>query len=288
MQTDDDITIITSFLDIGRGEWNNEWRRQPQYYIDSFLIYLRYPYRMVCYIDDRYIDDIIREYEKSEYRNKQFIPINIKWLRENIYAWQNFEKEKEILESKEYETIINHRFKFMDMNRFDVNRNIKGYLFPENVYPEYNVVNHAKIDFIMHSIQNNYVNTSHVCWCDFGLFYSYHKDGIYPNGILDINKLNREKINICVTNDVTVNDTNMYYVLLYAPETFLGGFIFGKKELMEKLQIMYHECLDDLHNNYITDDDQHVYLRCYLKNPDLFELFQTKDNHVMNIFSISN
>uniref|UniRef100_A0A6C0DQE6 Uncharacterized protein n=1 Tax=viral metagenome TaxID=1070528 RepID=A0A6C0DQE6_9ZZZZ len=282
---DDDITIITSFLDIGRGEWNNEWRRQPQYYVDSFLIYLRYPYKMVCYIDDQFIDQVLNEYEKSEYKNKRFIPINKDWLTENIHAWQNFEKERGILSSEQFMKIIQQRFHFMDMKNFDRTRNIEGYLFPENVYPEYTTVTHSKIDLMMHAINNNYVNTPYVSWCDFGIFYSQHKDGKYPNSVLDINKMHREKITMCVSNNVSPKDSNMFFVLVFAPETFWGGFISGKKDLFSSLQTLYHECLDEMHNNNITDDEQHVYLRCYLKNPELFHLVQTRNDPIMNIFS---
>ena len=55
----DDITLVTAFLDIGRSTWTDEFARQPSFYVDSFMNYLNYPYKMVCYIDDKYIDQII-------------------------------------------------------------------------------------------------------------------------------------------------------------------------------------------------------------------------------------
>jgi predicted O-methyltransferase YrrM len=36
---------------------------------------------------------------------------------------------------------------------------------------------------------------------------------------------------------------------------------------------LYHQSLNNLYQYNISDDDQHVYLRCFLKNPHLFEVF---------------
>jgi hypothetical protein len=42
---------------------------------------------------------------------------------------------------------------------------------------------------------------------------------------------------------------------------------------MLKLQKLYHTSLKELYNNNISDDDQHIYLRCFLKEPNIFNLY---------------
>ena len=71
----DDICIVTAFFDIGRGFWKDKYRRTTKFYIQSFLNYLDYPYKMVCYIDERCIDYILEHYTRSPHSNKIFIPI---------------------------------------------------------------------------------------------------------------------------------------------------------------------------------------------------------------------
>ena len=42
---------------------------------------------------------------------------------------------------------------------------------------------------------------------------------------------------------------------------------------MFKYQKLYHECLDELYQHQISDDDQHVMLRCFIKDQSIFKLF---------------
>jgi len=41
---------------------------------------------------------------------------------------------------------------------------------------------------------------------------------------------------------------------------------------MAEYQALYHETLEYFQDNNIADDDQHLALRCYFKNPNLFKL----------------
>jgi len=273
MDTNDDITIVTAFLDIGRDKWpNSEFKRTTEFYIDSFLNYLNYPYRMVCYIDEKYIDKVLQVYEKSPYQNKKFIPINKEWMNYNIHAWSNLEIDRKILNSDEFKNFLKKRLEIMYPNGLP-SENIREHLCPENIYPEYNVINHSKIDFIMHAEKNGFINTYFTAWSDFGYFSTYHSDGsILPRNTIDTNKLDRTKITICLRRKIVENDTDMYFTLLYAYELFIGAFYAGPTHMMEYFQQLYHSCVVELYNNGISDDDQHVHIRCHIKNPQLLDL----------------
>lgn len=292
MNLNNDITIVTAFFDIGRHKWTDtEFNRSINFYTESFLSYLDYDYKMICYVDDRYIDNIIINYNNSKFQNKIFIPINQQWLDNNIYAWQNINIEREILKSKEYKDILQLRLPLMYPNGIpEINR--RNHLFPENEFAEYNVINHSKIDFIQHAISNKLINTTYTSWCDFGYFKSQHNcdKTTYPKNILDINKFTKNKMNFVLNNPIINEDYNMIYTLIIARVVFTGTFFCGPTNLMYKLQELYHECNNELHNNNISDDDQHVYLRCYIKNPELFELHINNDESVKGLvfFAIKN
>jgi hypothetical protein len=262
----DDICIVTAFLDIGRESWNNKYKRTTNFYIESFLNYLEYPYKMVCYIDDKYIDKILEEYIKSPYNNKLFIPINKKWLECNINAWKNLNKEKEIMESDEYKEMLNKRKEVLKIGTTIAK-------FPENEIPEYNAINHSKIDFIINAIENGYINDSITCWCDFGYFGTQHdnKKESFPKSTLEKNYFLPNKIMFFI-NDVRKYEYDPYKLLIYALDIFMGTFWGGPTELMYKLQELYHKSVDELYNLNISDDDQHIYLRCFIKESSLFDI----------------
>ena len=265
-----DICIVTAFFDIGRGSWKNKYKRTTRFYIQSFLNYLDYPYKMVCYVDDSCIDYILEHYTRSPHCNKKFIPINLKWLENNIHAWKQLHKDRDIMESSQYREMIDYR-KTIAISK-GASINIEKQIFPENEIPEYNAINHAKIDFIMNAIQNGYIDSNVTCWCDFGYFGTQHQNDkkTFPKDILDYKMFSPGRISFFLHKEITDNDLDPVYTLICAPELFTGTFWGGSTELMEKMQKLYHESVEELYSLNISDDDQHIYLRCCLKNSELF------------------
>jgi hypothetical protein len=270
---DNDITLVTAFLDIGRETWNNnDFKRTPKFYIESFLTYLKYPYKMVCYIDEKYLSRVLETYESSPYKNKVFIPINKDWLSRNIYAWSLIENDRIILNSDTYKNFLKNRLPIMYPDGVP-ETGVREHLCPENIYPEYNVINHCKIDFIMNAIENNHINTYFTGWTDFGYFSTYHSDvDTLPRNILDTSKFDRNKITICLRRKIIENDKNMFFTLLYAYELFIGAFYAGPTHIMKRFQELYHDSVIELYKNNISDDDQHVYIQVYVRDPEIFNL----------------
>ena len=46
---------------------------------------------------------------------------------------------------------------------------------------------------------------------------------------------------------------------------------------MLELHTLYHQCLDEMYDMLLADDDQHIYLRCYEKQPHKFQLFLSQN-----------
>jgi hypothetical protein len=151
--------------------------------------------------------------------------------------------------------------------------NVREHLCPENIYPEYNAINHCKIDFIMYAIENKHIETSFTGWTDFGYFNTYHSDGSsLPSNILDTSNFDRNKITICLRRKIIENDKNMFFTLLYAYELFIGAFYAGPTHIMKRFQELYHDSVINLYKNSISDDDQHVYIQIYVRDPEIFNL----------------
>ena len=62
------------------------------------------------------------------------IPINNEWLKKNSMSWKKNDISRDIMSSDKYIKNVSER--------------IAGRTNPENIYSEYNTINHSKIDFI--------------------------------------------------------------------------------------------------------------------------------------------
>jgi hypothetical protein len=274
-----DITLITMFFDIGRANWPGEFKRDVSFYVDSFKQYLQYPHKMVCFIDDRFMDQVLQQYISSPYKNKQFIPINRTWLNNNIRAWSVIENDRAIMESDEYKTKLLGRLKVMYPNGVPM-ENVRNHMCPENLFPEYNVINHSKIDLIAYAIENGYVTTPYTGWSDFGYFNTYHRDGSQlPQSTIDTKKLQSNKITFCLRRRIIPEDFNMHWTMFFGHELFIGAFYAGPTLLMKTFQQLYHTCIDEMHKEGVTDDDQHVYIQCFFRKPECMHLaiFENQD-----------
>jgi hypothetical protein len=69
---------------------------------------------------------------------------------------------------------------------------------------------------------------------------------------------------------------------------FTGSLWGGPVNLMIQLHSLYDTCLKELYDLRISDYDQHIYLRCFLKMPSLFQLYisHTKWPQVLTDFQI--
>lgn len=247
------IQYVTAFYDIGRSEW--DWfQRSTQHYIESAMNYLKLDYNIIIYIDDKYVEF----FQKCKKENQIIVPINEKWLNDNIYTWRQLEKDDAIIKSPQYQNLVYDRI---------VNR------YPENRFSRYNLINHSKIDFINHAIDNYNVD-EFVFWVDFGYFYSVLGNNPikFPTQPLDIKKFNISKINFFLRSEVKRSDFDIINTLKNPREVFTGSLFGGPKHLMSLFQQRCHEALEEFHNHNISDDDQHLYLRVYSRFPNLFHL----------------
>jgi hypothetical protein len=253
------IVLVTSFLDIGRGNWK-DYSRNADTYIRSFLNYLDYEYEMIIFIDERYHSEIVGYYNESKYKNKTIIPINKDWCNENLDSWKKLNSYNNIMSSDYYKGIVGHRITSGS---------------PENISPEYNIINHSKIDFLKYCIDNRLSESDFFCWTDFGYFNAIlqNNNDYYPKSILSNKKFNYDKISFFLRNKIEEVDADTIYTLINSPEKFTGSFWGGNTKNINALHSLYHESLDEMMEQNIADDDQHVYLKCFLKNPGIFQLY---------------
>ena len=110
MEYDNDITLVTMFFDINRDNWElSNSVRKTNTYLNAFYHFLDYPYNMVCFIDNRYYNEVIEKYNESKYKNKVFISIDKQWLTEHTLAWKQVGVDEIIMKSIHYKLFMKKR-----------------------------------------------------------------------------------------------------------------------------------------------------------------------------------
>ena len=244
------ITIVTGFYNINRESWVNS-PRSVDHYLQSFANYLTLPYKMVIFMDDRY--------PLPSSPGKTVIPINMAWLTSNTASWNKLDRATTITNSGEYRRLIAHRS-----------------TQPQNCQPKYCIINHTKIDFIKYAIDHKLIDPDDfVIWSDFGYHNSilHLNPAEFPSRTLDIKRFNVEKLCFFLYDRLQQDDFDPIKTLRYPHVTFTGSLWGGPQHLLLKLHDVYHQSLDYMHSINISDFDQHVFVQCFMRSPDMFELY---------------
>lgn len=257
------LCYVTMFFDIGRDKWKNVFTRTFTQYLKEFEPFIPLFNKKTCK------DDLLVVFIDKKWESMLFEKINLYKIDDNSFnikvvgidnnfmnflpMWNTLKREDEVMHSQYFKSIIADR-----------------YIYPEHTYPEYTLINHCKIDLICALIESKKINYDYYCWVDFGFFKL--KENI-PDNLLDINLFNLQTINYSLINQIDELDKNVYYTLKRAPEKVGGYFFLGHKNKLKEFQKLYHEILNYFQNTLnIVDDDQHLVLQCYFKNPSLFTM----------------
>lgn len=247
------VCYVTAYLEIGRKDWCS-FSRTFENYFENFQRFLKIFEKesdnniLYIFIDKKYFDTV-NETTKN-IPNIYTICIDEEYMNKNSILWSRLKREEEIMNNENYINITKHRQHCPETNK-----------------PKYTLINHAKIDFINIAAQSCLLDL--YCWVDFGYCGN---DSITPEKLLDVNKLDKSKINYTLINQFNITDLDIDYTLIFAPEKIGGFFFYGDRESMKEYQKLYHKIHEELQNIGVVDDDQHLAQRCYFTNPSLFHL----------------
>jgi hypothetical protein len=234
--------FVTAFMDMKRDFWNGTLRRTNREYLSRFrrLIKLREP--LVIFIDDTLLSEVnvIVSENRPPGIYTLIIPINRIFLYENIYAWGLVKREKEIMESLQFRSLLPAHLKHL----------------PEHNVPEYTIMNHGKIDFVNYVI--SYIHSDQYerySWIDFGYL---HHNSLIPKNPFRTDLLSNNTITYMVLEQPDINDGDPMYSLLNPSEKITGGFFTGSKFWLKEYQKKYHEALLNYQSLNLSNDDQAI------------------------------
>jgi hypothetical protein len=248
------ICYVTSFLDIGRGEWANCWTRKASEYIECFLRHLELfkgvtTHEFFIYIDKKYANDL-RNCIGEDYPSVYLIPIDEDFLHTYSLLWRRLGKETEIIHSNSYKELVSHRLHF-----------------PENSQPKYTMINNVKIDLVVHTM--NMSDADVFGWIDFGYIKN---DDVKPKKLLDWRKLDLERMNFSLISHLQDHHLDIIRTLKWPEDVIEGGFFFSTRDVLLRYRNLFHDVHKMFHDMGIVDDDQHIVLQCYKREPELFKM----------------
>lgn len=251
-----DITIVTAFFDIGRGEWSPDknlpayLQRTTKTYLDRFAHLAKLENHMVIYTSKDLVDDIkfLRQDRSTDILTIDFNnSFNV--LREEITKVQT---------STEFQSKINP----MQVRN------------PEYWSADYVLVNLLKSSFVNRAIQGNLIQDDLVAWLDFG----YCRDETTLNGVKEWRyPFDKAKIHFFNIKDWQ-EGTFIQDVIVNNDVHITGPCIVAGKEMWPSLEQLMHHNINELLKNNLIDDDQTLLLMSYLQKPELFELHTVSSN----------
>lgn len=255
---DDNITIVTAFFDIGRGDWTPD-KGLPHYlhrtnktYIERFL--------RLC----RLRNDII------VITSKAIMPELI-WLTQNIKTNITFMEFDLSVFSDRREQIQ----KIQKSQEFQSNIDPRQRKNPEYWDPDYVLVTDLKPYFVDYAIKNNQINTDLIAWIDFGYCRS---DSNIPKSKEWKYEFNKEKIHLFNYKEY---DNKPIQKIMFENDVYiLGAKAVATKENWSILSDTFRECQNLMMSMNVVDDDQGFWLMAAIKLSNIVELHLIPDHHI--------
>ncbi len=250
----DNVTIVTAFVDIGRGEWqgykNNELiphyiKRDTDTYLQRFERLTKLKNPIVCFTESKFFDQI-------------------KAMREDIILIgvdSIFNDHEHLLDAIDFVQQDPNFIRFVDHKSS-----------PERWSPEYVAINLMKAFFVTYAVENKLAPSNTYAWIDFG----YVRDNtICPPG-MEWKFDTKNKINLFTANQYT--HSTPIFEIVRSGEVFVQGcHIVAPANKWRYLKDLMSSSLSILLSTGLIDDDQTLLLMSYRSNPNEFIL-----NHVGN------
>jgi protein YibB len=253
------ITIVTAFFDIGRGDWTPEkglphyLHRSNETYLERFGHLATLNNEMVIFTSADLVDKIT-PYRVGKEDITKIITIDYKDMfkeeRLNIATIQTDE---------EYRSKINPS-------------QIKN---PEYWSADYVLVNFLKSHFVNHAIESGSVTNDTAAWIDFG----YCRDMSMLGGHTEWNyDFTKDKIHFFQHKEFD-NTKTILDVIANNDVHILGAKIVASVEMWPTLEKIMDHSIREMMKHKLIDDDQTVMLISSLLKPELFEIHKIVPDH---------
>lgn len=255
-----DITIVTAFFDIGRGDWTEDkgfphyLKRTTDTYFDRFSTLAKLENEMFVFTSRDMIDRV------ADIRGD--LPTTIFEFQLDSEAEDLRERIELVYATPDYMRLIHP----------------KQRANPEYWNADYVIINLFKSTFAcMASVQ---AKNDMLAWLDFG--YCRTTDDIY--GVKHWRyPFDPKFIHMFKLKDY-VPGTTIHQLIANNDVHITGPCIIASKQMWKELEFLVLEGVKELLKNFLIDDDQLFLLLAYLSRPELFQLHQVTADNWFTVF----
>jgi len=250
------ISIVTAFYDIGRGNWTPD-KGLPSYLHRPVSVYLE-RFKYLCELEN----ELIVYTHPDMYDTIADICSG----RENtrIVCFDPFTHFAELLEK--IDTIQR------DKNFYSTIKPAQQ-LNPEYWNEDYVLVTNLKSYFVDHAIKSEFTTNDMVAWIDFGYCRS---EANIPASKKWIYKFDEEKIHLF--NYKPYDDKPIKNIIRSNDVYILGAKVVAHKSKWPLMNSLMFKSINDLMAENFVDDDQGHWLNSYIMSPESFELHKIPDH----------
>lgn len=255
-----DISIVTAFFDIGRGDWTPS-KGLPHYLERSTETYIE-RFSHLCKLEN---EIVVLTSENLVERLKEVCVDRMD--RTKIVA---FDVQKQFKSMRESIERVQKSSEFKNAVVPSQSKN------PEYWNPDYVLVTDLKAYFTHYAIGKKLTTNDMVAWIDFG--YCRSEENIPPSKKWSYD-FDPEKIHLFSYKDFD-RKTPVSQAILSNDVYILGAKVVAHKDNWPILEGLMRESFNQLLENNLVDDDQGLWLVSYLLHPHIFELHKIPDHQL--------
>lgn len=250
------ITIVTAFYDIGRGDWTPD-KGLPHYLQRS---------------NDTYIE----RFTHLTKLDNEIVVVTTPDIGERLKQIRSDIKIIEYDPFNEFGTIMNKIIGIQELVSFKQLIHPSQIKNPEYWSHRYVLINLLKSHFVNMAINQDLVSNDTVAWLDFG--YCRSADTL-PKSLTWSYEFDPTKIHLFSYKDLDPRKT-LPQIIALNDVHILGAKIVADKNLWPMMEKLMFESFDLLYSNSLVDDDQTLMLICATQRPDLFEQHRIPDHQL--------
>jgi protein YibB len=257
-------TIVTALYDLGRSGWKG-FERPFEMYKQWMTYTLSIDAPMVIYVDEQDVE-FVKEHRakyssKTRIISKSFddLVTNIKWG----------EKIRKVMSSEEFL------------------KDQKVPTHPEICVPDYNILMHEKIQFVMTAIKKDYFGTDHYIWLDAGVAHINARKDV-PNAVLPSPKkaraLGGDKMHLIYIDEIRAEDLNLEKFYKGHNVRVIGTSWGGHKDAIKEFYTEYEKLMDESLEKNLMDQDQSFLSICAARRRDIVKMHKGTWQDAINLW----
>lgn len=247
-----EITIVSGFFDIGRGNMQG-FERSSNKYVEYFKFWARMRNKLIVYTDKITAEQVLKIRDEFQLQDRTKVIIV-----DDVYALEP-EVFEQIQTALANEAAVN--FRTCPKN-------------PESWNPRYNYVTYLKPYFVADAVQKGYVDGM-VAWVDFG--YNHGGENCIYSTEFDFLWCYDFSPKIHLFAMEAIDDMPVFEIVRTMRAYIAGAVMVAPANLWIDFAKLYKDAMLHLTHCGFADDDQTLSVMAYRAKPELFEIHPVDD-----------